>query len=256
MLVLASTIAGGLLRDFELRHRRAVLRDADAQGQLPVRPLQRGHPVRSVVFFGVIVLGMILGHLDAVARPGAARSLHLAALPLGPAGDRCCPTCSSWAPCSACWRSRRAACSWCTWGCSDSSRCGCVTGALIRDIQNEWVGDRCSIPFCGRAFGRTDRYWSAAERNTLAAAPERIHPGQPRPLDAGRGSRARGHLRPVQTPDARRRQSVALPQGEARSRSETHGAARSDIPRVEPLRPRAPLCGSSSSSCASMPWAS
>ena len=61
MFVAILLIAQPLLRDFDLRHGRAVLQHADAQGQLPVGPRARRRDCSRSVVYVVVALGMMLG---------------------------------------------------------------------------------------------------------------------------------------------------------------------------------------------------
>jgi ABC-2 type transport system permease protein len=164
MLVLASTIAGGLLRDFELG-------TAELFFATPMRKFNylfgrfSAAILCSLALFVMIVLGMMLGtkmpwlepqRLGPMTFAPYLWALAVVVLPnlilMGALLSLLAVTTRSMLMVYL--------------GLLAFLTLWVIAGVLTRDVQNEWIASLLD-PFCARAFARTIRYWSAAERNTL-----------------------------------------------------------------------------------------
>lgn len=164
MLVLAASIAGALLRDFELGTAEMIF----------ATPMRKAHYlfgrfsaaiVAALPLFGMIALGMLVGTRMPWLDP--ARIGPLSPWPyLWAIGVIVLPnlvlTGALLSLLAATSRSMLAV----YIGLLGFITLWVIAGTLTRDIQNEWAASLLD-PFGARAVSRTVRYWSAAEQNTL-----------------------------------------------------------------------------------------
>ncbi len=163
MLVVASTIASGLLRDFELGTSELVfatpMRKSDYLfGRFGAAMLS------ALLFFGTIVLGMIAG----------TRMPWLDPLRLGPFDLQpylwamvviVVPNVILMGALLALLAVKTRSMLTVYLGLLGFLTLYTVAGNIARDIQNEWITALLD-PFCARALALAVRYWSAAEQNT------------------------------------------------------------------------------------------